>query len=613
MLNSIKKIQPGNFLLLVVMFLLLFYVVYRAYNLSITHDEGLSFEIILGNKYLSETANNHFLNTFLMSVCYKLFGSSELSLRIPNILGFILYAFACFELLKNKNIFIILTGISLLLLNPYLMDFFSLARGYGLGLGFFMLSLLYLLRATQAKTTNSFLIKASLTMLFSVAACFSNLTYINTNLVVLSLLFISFLVMKKEWKGSRKMIVLTTIILLINLCCLAGLMIELLKLRDAHELYQGGTNGFIPDTLDGLVQCSLYLSSLHYSQLFKLVLCRSVLLLYIIMLVYVILIHEYSKLSVLMIFLSLMVIGPLLENLFFGTALPAGRTALLYIPLMGLSVSFFMEGLLDTSPQLIARNAVNVFTFFIFFVPVSFNFLTNMNLSYCLEWQYDMDSKNMLQELNKIRHKKNSQTSLGITWFFYSSINFYRNTLHLDWLNEVGKGGLKPENDYYYISDDELNIIPPNDIKIIKYYQHTHNYLVQNIKKIQSVKLVQLEAINNKYVCADGMLNDIVIANRDIASTWETFSLIMFENNECGIRAYDGHYFSIELNKQNEITATEKMGTSVEIFTLVAIDTDYAAFKAANGKYLSFDEKTLRINANGEAIGSNEKFKMINK
>ena len=613
MLNSIKKIRAGNLLLLVVLFLLLFYVVYRAANLSITHDEGLTFEIILGNKYLSETANNHFLNTFLMSVCYKLFGSSELSLRIPNILGFILYAFACFELLKNKKVFVILTGISFLLLNPYLMDFFSLARGYGLGLGFFMMSLLYLLRATQAKTVNSYLLNASLTILFSVAACFSNLTYINTNLIVLFLLFISFLFIKKDWKGSRKMMVLTAIILSINLCCLTGLVNELFKLRDAHELYQGGTNGFIPDTLDGLVHCSLYSSSDGYGQLFKLVLCRSVLVLYIIMLVYVILIRKYNKLSVIMIFLSLMIIGPLLEYMLFGTALPTGRTALLYIPLMGLTVSFFWEGLLDRSPQLITRNSVNAFTFFIFFVPINYNFLTNMNLSYCLEWQYDMDSKNMLLELNKIRPKTNSQLSLGITWYFDSSVNFYRKTLQLDWLNAVGRGGLKPENDYFYISEGDINKIPDNDIRIIKYYQHTHNYLVQNIRKIQSVKLIQLKAINNKYVCADGMLNNIIIANRDKASTWETFSLIMFENNECAIKAYDEHYFSIELNQQNEITANEKVGNSVEIFTIVTIDTNYVAFKATNGQYLSFDEKTFRINAIGEAIGNNEKFKMINK
>src|ERR1035437_6526820 len=187
MLSAIKKTQQGNFLLLVVLFFLLFYVVYRAYYLSFTHDEALSFEIILGNKAFSETANNHFLNTFLMSICYKFFGSSEFSLRLPNIFGFILYAFACFELLKNKNIFIILVGISFLLLNPYLIDFFSLARGYGLALGFFMLSLLYLLKATQVETLNSFLKNASLTMLFSVAACFSNLTYINANLVILLL------------------------------------------------------------------------------------------------------------------------------------------------------------------------------------------------------------------------------------------------------------------------------------------------------------------------------------------------------------------------------------------------------------------------------------------
>jgi hypothetical protein len=130
-------------------------------------------------------------------------------------------------------------------------------------------------------------------------------------------------------------------------------------------------------------------------------------------------------------------------------------------------------------------------------------------------------------------------------------------------------------------------------------------------KKEESKKTIQLKAFNNKYVCADGAANHILIANRDNASTWETFSLIIFENKECAIQAYDGHFLSAESNQQNEITATSETVKSLETFTLISIDSDRVAFKASNGKYLSLDEKSQQIFAKANSIGSQEKFKLM--
>lgn len=133
---------------------------------------------------------------------------------------------------------------------------------------------------------------------------------------------------------------------------------------------------------------------------------------------------------------------------------------------------------------------------------------------------------------------------------------------------------------------------------------------IYNGKKEQSKKNIQLIAFNNKYVCADGSLNHIVIANRDIANSWETFSLIEFENKEYAIQAYNAHFFSAGADPQNEITATKETVNTLETFKMIELDSDFVAFKAANGKYLSFDEKTLEIHAAGETIGNKEKFRL---
>lgn len=149
-------------------------------------------------------------------------------------------------------------------------------------------------------------------------------------------------------------------------------------------------------------------------------------------------------------------------------------------------------------------------------------------------------------------------------------------------------------------------------------FNHMERKRIQKIsnvgKNIQNSKQIQLKAINGKFVCSDGaVVNNIVIANRDSAQGWETFTLILFEKKECVILAYNNKYFCAELDHQNEITATRDNVANWETFTLVQLDSNHVALKAANGKYLSLDEKTLQLYARGDSIGRQEKFEMIEK
>jgi hypothetical protein len=118
-------------------------------------------------------------------------------------------------------------------------------------------------------------------------------------------------------------------------------------------------------------------------------------------------------------------------------------------------------------------------------------------------------------------------------------------------------------------------------------------------------------APNNKYLCDDNNSNHLILANRDLPSTWEIFNLICFENNECAIRSYTSKFLCPELNNQKEITATRITIGEWETFTIEYLDKDFVAFKASNEKYLSLDEKSLQVVASANTIGTNEKFKMI--
>jgi hypothetical protein len=151
---------------------------------------------------------------------------------------------------------------------------------------------------------------------------------------------------------------------------------------------------------------------------------------------------------------------------------------------------------------------------------------------------------------------------------------------------------------------------------------YSANKAVQNTPPAQAIitkketgrKTIQLKAANGKYVCADqGIKDSPIVANRDSAQGWETFTLILFENNECAMMASNNKFFGAELDLRNEINATKDHLFKWETFSLTEIDKTHLAFKAANGKYLSLDEGSSKLYASGESIGKNERFEMILK
>src|SRR6476469_5141313 len=78
-------------------------VLLRSYFVPFNHDETATFFFFIqSGKYMpfhsAADANNHVLNSFLGNICFHLFGSSPLSLRLPNLLGLIVLMFATYRI-----------------------------------------------------------------------------------------------------------------------------------------------------------------------------------------------------------------------------------------------------------------------------------------------------------------------------------------------------------------------------------------------------------------------------------------------------------------------------------------------------------------------------------
>lgn len=126
--------------------------VYRAWTQSITHDEANTYEEFLTGPiariFTTYRANNHVAQSLLSGLAVRWFGLSEFSLRLPSLLGSALYLGVVWQLSRYLygRRWLVVLSVAALGLNPFLLDYYSAARGYGLGLAFLLWAFYELLR-----------------------------------------------------------------------------------------------------------------------------------------------------------------------------------------------------------------------------------------------------------------------------------------------------------------------------------------------------------------------------------------------------------------------------------------------------------------------------------
>ncbi len=120
---------------------------YRAAVQSITVDEAFTYNrsvsAPLSRTFKVFDANNHPLHTMLAKAAVALFGVSEFALRMPALLGALIYFAAVFRLSRAMfgDSWLMLTAVACLSMNPTVLDFLSISRGYGMAMALVMAAL----------------------------------------------------------------------------------------------------------------------------------------------------------------------------------------------------------------------------------------------------------------------------------------------------------------------------------------------------------------------------------------------------------------------------------------------------------------------------------------
>ncbi|MBS1941869.1 MAG: hypothetical protein JST38_13425 [Bacteroidetes bacterium] len=193
-------------------------------------------------------AANHLLSTALAQVCYPCFGPAAWSLRLPSVLAFLLYAWYTWRfgrLLEHRSVrWPLLVA---MLFTPMLIEFFSLYRGYGLGIAFLLMGLFHLVRAAATGKAVHFV--GALTG-FLLAA------YASFSLVILwasALVFLAILVV--HWrKSARSRFLAFAAIALLGLLPLTYLGLYSRELAKRGALYYGSADGLVQGTLPSVIR-----------------------------------------------------------------------------------------------------------------------------------------------------------------------------------------------------------------------------------------------------------------------------------------------------------------------------------------------------------------------
>ena len=461
-----QRINTCSFIILFELVFLL--IVYKVFHVPITHDETATtvhystfsyWQIMM---YPDSWPNNHILNTLLTKFFISVFGAKQWVVRIPNLLSFLVYAFAIFRInkivLKTSSLFFIPASI-LFIFNPYLLDFFGLCRGYGMSCALCTLSVSYMISGFLTLEKRPIWSAFFLAILASYANFSLLVFWVATTLITWLYFFI-------QYKRLKKNLMQPVLLIILFSLAYAALIAEpIIKMQNANQFQYWESTGFYTGTIVPLVVKSLYepagFSSViyHAISIFAIVVVLGNLInLFVKFFRSGFRLDNLQKpVFVASSILLLAAVVSILQCRILNTPNLSGRTALFFFPL-------FIIALVTTIgliPEQKARILKSIFSFALSFLLL-FQLAGTMSLNYVKEWWFDENTFEVIDYFNKTM--PDQKVSLKTNWLFHPSFNFYKYTgkLPLIDLKAYDKSiDLNTDADYYYIKSEDFNTLEP--------------------------------------------------------------------------------------------------------------------------------------------------------
>lgn len=452
-------------------------VIYKAIYIPVTHDEVpgpthyVNFSVWKIMMFPDNSPNNHILNTLFTKFTMYLFGNDQWAVRLPNILFFGVYLFAAYQIcniLFKKDNLLFVGGMVLFLCNPFLLDFFSLCRGYGISNGFLLLSIWFVLQAFMYRKEQSIWFGLS----FSLLASYANFTLLVFWSAITIMTFLYFIIQYAQHKNYLKLLSKLAILAAGVLAYGAMIYTPIRKMQTTNQFDPWQSNGFFKDTITNLVENTLYGS--------RMIDIPAQSIAFFIVLIFFIsgavLFYQWGKngeekISKTPLFIAFSVLGlttfvNILQTVLLHTPNLTSRTALFFYPLFCfLIVSIFYH--------LVNRRKIFTQILSILLVITGiFHLSRTVTLDRVREWWYDANTLQVMNVLEQESKQRNKPILLKTVWLFYPSFDFYVLTGKAPFL-EIGEydKNVDTQNvyDFYYIFNSEYDMLKDKYDILAKY------------------------------------------------------------------------------------------------------------------------------------------------
>ena len=429
-------------------------------------------------------ANNHILNSALSYLSYSVFGLSELSLRLPNLLFFPVFFYAVYKISGElRNRYISLIFILVLTLNHFFIEYSALTRGYGISMSLLMLSIWFTIQLVKYDSIKYYIFSLITIILYLTA----NLTLIYTALFTVFIITIN--AIARNGDRLKSLFSKLAIIGIVGLVPLAGFIAYLFKLKELNLLGYGITGTFWRVTIESLTFNSVGSTS-------QVVPVLTVLFFIVTIIIGMVKLRktrtviELSDPGFLFLFLLLFNLLMFISlHYLMGIKYPEDRIGLFFIPLLIGSLLFMIDYAVDYT----GKRYLIFITAPLLYIPVFF--IINLNLSYTLYWKSISIPERFYKSVKEETKNSDFPATIGsanINIHLWTMHNF-RNGGECNLLNFAGQNSV---NDDFMIINYDINPELRNLYDSLDYNPLSNEHLLRRKFPAEKIRFGHNDEIN---------------------------------------------------------------------------------------------------------------------
>jgi len=460
-------------------------LIYKAFTAGFTHDESFTVLLYLDGDWMSilnntpGTANNHLLHTLLMKLVWITGWHQEGALRLPNLIAGAFFFWFTWKIARSFGRgWLVPAGFLLMVANPYLVDFFALARGYGMLLACLSGTIYHFLRWTEKGWTSHYR-KALVWALLAVLSNFTALPFF------LLLIFwhnaIRWLDLRFDQPIEHRSFLRHNWFNLIMFAVMAALVYEpLRKIIKGGRLWFGGENSFWGETVRTLAEGFGYGTdySEWINQIFPWVML-GIFAMALLMVAFVFVQrnsrHYEARRKLLFVtgLLSFLILWSVSQNLLLDTPYLVFRTALSYYFVFTVVLVALLDRLASYFPVPV------IFVGSIIALAFGFHMIWVYQPNHYRDWYFDASTGHALQLLEE-QTEAGETADLSVSWLLQPTTEFYRIGQSFDWIPVMDRDGPSSDSEFWLIVQEDLSLVNFTEDDVIYKNEESGTWLVRN-------------------------------------------------------------------------------------------------------------------------------------